>query len=107
MRMKIADRLQECRNEGRLLRSVGIFPSQKPKPRWTNSGRAAAVLRDFQPDFVSVTYGAGGSTRGKSLDCSELLSERYGFDVMPHLTCVGHGETEINELLEAFSRPRV
>jgi len=101
MRMKIADRLQECRNEGRLLRSVEFFPP-KTEASMDQFREAAAVLRDFQPDFVSVTYGAGGSTRGKSLDCSELLSERYGFDVMPHLTCVGHGETEINELLEAF-----
>ena len=64
--------------------------------------QAAAEIKRLQPDFVSITYGAGGSTRATSLKYATLLQEEFGFRVMPHLTCVGHAKSELREIIEEF-----
>jgi methylenetetrahydrofolate reductase (NADPH) len=56
---------------------------------------AATALRRMNPDFVSVTYGAGGTTRDRTAQVSALLKAEFGFTVMPHLTCVGHSRDEL------------
>jgi methylenetetrahydrofolate reductase (NADPH) len=76
------------------LRSLEFFP---PKD---DDGVAALratmdALRRIAPDFVSVTYGAGGSTRERTAQVSEMLRADYGQTVMPHLTCVGHSRGEL------------
>ncbi|HMD60974.1 MAG TPA: methylenetetrahydrofolate reductase [NAD(P)H] [Opitutaceae bacterium] len=81
----------------RPLRSIEFFP---PKD---DSGvealrQTAAALRSVSPDFVSVTYGAGGSTRQRTAQVSGLLRAEFGFTVMPHLTCVGHSRDELIEI---------
>ena len=60
----------------------------------------AARLEDSTPDFVTCTWGAGGSTREMTLDVCEAL-RTTGFDVvMPHLTCVGLSRGEVGEIAE-------
>jgi len=56
-------------------------------------------LRELAPSFVSVTYGAGGSTREKTIELVTLIKRDYGIEAMAHLTCVGHDRTEIAALL--------
>ncbi len=51
----------------------------------------------MQPAFVSVTYGAGGTTREKTLEWSRTIQERYGLTVMAHFTCVGASRSEVQE----------
>lgn len=63
---------------------------------------AAENLRPHQPAFASITYGAGGGTRATTLKYAKLLKERCGFEVMPHLTCVGHTKEELLEILAEF-----
>ncbi len=58
----------------------------------------------LRPTFVSVTYGAGGSTREKTHDLVVALRGIEGIDPMPHLTCVGHDEGEIEAILERYAR---
>lgn len=61
---------------------------------------AAAQLLALRPDFVTCTYGAGGSTRAKTLGiCSMLRDMGYG-PVMPHLTCVGSSRAELGEIAD-------
>jgi methylenetetrahydrofolate reductase (NADPH) len=79
---------------GRPLRSLEFFP-----PR-DDAGiealrETAAALRRIEPDFVSVTYGAGGSTRDRTAHVSAMLRTEFGFTVMPHLTAVSHSAAEI------------
>ena len=62
--------------------------------------RAVDRLTAFQPDFVSVTYGAGGTTRGFTEEITRGLKERYDAEVMAHLTCVGQTRAELNQVLE-------
>lgn len=53
--------------------------------------------------FVSITYGAGGSTRDRTRDLVVRVNERRDFPAMPHLTCMGHSRAEIEELLADYA----
>ncbi|MBW8782615.1 MAG: methylenetetrahydrofolate reductase [NAD(P)H] [Verrucomicrobia bacterium] len=85
--------------EDRPLRSLEFFPPKDDEG--VSHLRATAIaLKRIAPDFVSVTYGAGGSTRERTAQVSALLKDELGFTVMPHLTCVGHSRTELNALAD-------
>ncbi|MBI5379886.1 MAG: methylenetetrahydrofolate reductase [NAD(P)H] [Nitrospirae bacterium] len=57
-------------------------------------------LRTLRPSFVSVTYGAGGSTRDRTIDLVDRIKNRLGIEAMAHLTCVGAGREEIVQVLD-------
>lgn len=64
------------------------------------------VIRDlesYNPSFVSVTYGAGGSTRELTHDLVVKIKETTGIPPIPHLTCVAHSEDEINTTLKRYA----
>ena len=61
-----------------------------------------ANLKPLGPAFVSVTYGAGGSTREKTVAITRRIKREAGIEAMAHLTCVGHGRDEIGALLEEY-----
>lgn len=63
-----------------------------------------AELEALRPTFVSVTYGAGGSTRELTNDLVVRLRDETGLNPMPHLTCLGHSEAEIHSILERYAR---
>ena len=92
--LKIIDILKETRPV-----SFEFFP-----PR-TAEGIPAVLetlhgLRAYCPDFVSVTYGAGGSTRSFTEEITFQAKRTAGVEVMAHLTCVGQTKEEIHEVLE-------
>ena len=58
------------------------------------------ALRAARPDFCSVTYGAGGSTRDKTLMIVDRLQREHGLTALAHLTCVNHTRDEVRALLE-------
>jgi methylenetetrahydrofolate reductase (NADPH) len=62
-----------------------------------------AELETLQPSFVSVTYGAGGSTRQRTHDLVVRLKETTTCDPIPHLTCVCHTEQDIQPILERYA----
>ncbi len=84
---------------GRPLRSLEFFPPKDDTGVAALRG-AAEALRRMAPDFVSVTYGAGGTTRDRTAQVSALLKGDFGFTVMPHLTCVGHTRSELEALAD-------
>jgi methylenetetrahydrofolate reductase (NADPH) len=57
-------------------------------------------LRSLKPSYVSVTYGAGGSTRAKTVELTERIQQELGVRGMSHLTCVGHTADEIGAILD-------
>jgi methylenetetrahydrofolate reductase (NADPH) len=61
--------------------------------------RAVEELRELEPAFVSVTYGAGGSTRELTLAIVRRLAHEHGLVAMPHLTCVGATRDELRALV--------
>ena len=65
--------------------------------------RNIALLEQLQPSFVSVTYGAGGSTRQLTHDLVVRLKQTTTLDPIPHLTCVCHCEQEIDDILTKYA----
>ena len=59
-------------------------------------------LNQLSPTYFSVTYGAGGSTRGRTLDIVQALCARGDTDVAPHISCIGDDKSEIAELLDLY-----
>ncbi|GAB1368457.1 methylenetetrahydrofolate reductase [NAD(P)H] [Azonexus hydrophilus] len=80
--------------------SIEFFPPQTPEG--VEKLRATrAELAKLQPEFFSVTYGAGGSTRERTFAIvREIASE--GFDAAPHLSCIGSTRESIREILAEF-----
>src|SRR5262249_26340079 len=62
--------------------------------------RALRDLVDLEPGFVSVTYGAGGSTRQRTLELVSRIKRETGIEAMAHVTCVGHARAELGEIFE-------
>lgn len=87
-------RIAELFAQNRPVRSLEFFPP-KDDAGVESLRAAAAALKRMNPDFVSVTYGAGGTTRDRTAQVSAMLKDEFGFTVMPHLTCVGHSRAEL------------
>ncbi|HET9123348.1 MAG TPA: methylenetetrahydrofolate reductase [NAD(P)H] [Solirubrobacteraceae bacterium] len=66
-------------------------------------GLALESLRQLSPDFVSVTYGAGGATRARTPELTKWIKNELGIEAMAHLTCVGASRTELRELLDGMT----
>jgi len=95
--MKISDKFASKK----LVASIEIFP---PK---TEQGllKIFELLKQFvkyNPAYVSVTYGAGGSTRDRTIDVVKYIRNEFNYDVMPHFTCVGHNKAEIDEIIRIY-----
>ena len=65
------------------------------------------ALLQAKPDFCSVTYGAGGSTRDKTLMIVDRIQRQHGLTALAHLTCVNHTREQVRELLEKHPRARL
>ncbi|MCM2275962.1 MAG: methylenetetrahydrofolate reductase [NAD(P)H] [Candidatus Didemnitutus sp.] len=83
----------------RPLRSLEFFPP-KDEAQLQAMHAAARSLQRIAPDFVSVTYGAGGTTRERTARAAAMLRQEFGFTVMPHLTCVGHSATDLHAIAD-------
>jgi len=101
--MSIGRSLKERFAEDKPLFSVEFFPP-KDEAGGLRMLKTAALIQPYKPDFVSITYGAGGGTRSTTLRYAKLLQQEHGFEVMPHLTCVGHTRDELLEILEEFAQ---
>ncbi len=62
-------------------------------------GIALESLRQLEPDFVSVTYGAGGSTRDRTVELTKWIKQELGIEAMAHLSCVGATRDELDAIL--------
>jgi methylenetetrahydrofolate reductase (NADPH) len=78
--------------------SFEFFPPKTDQGE-RNLYEALAELRALEPSFVSVTYGAGGSTRAKTIEIVRLIKERYGLEAMAHFTCVRATVEELHATL--------
>jgi len=59
-----------------------------------------AELKELNPDFISVTYGAGGGTRDKTIEIAARVKKEIGSEALAHLTCVGSSRDDIARILE-------
>ena len=60
-------------------------------------------IRDIAPDYVSVTYSAGGSKNSRTAEIADLLKNRYGMEPLAHLTCVNSTRKEVEEAIEKLN----
>ena len=97
--MRIGDLLRQKRP----CISFEFFPPQ------TDDGVAKLMatvkgLRILNPGFVSVTYGAGGSSRARTVEVTKRIKTELEIESMAHVTCVGHGQSELRGLFEELER---
>lgn len=83
--------------------SFEFFPPRSPKASM-NLWTAVQRLAPLGPDFVSVTYGAGGSTRDRTLAAILAIRERARLNVAGHLTCVGAPKQDVLDVARAYAK---
>jgi methylenetetrahydrofolate reductase (NADPH) len=93
-------RIAELLAAGRTF-SFEFFPPRSDAAALT-LGRTIAELEPLRPSFVSVTYGAGGSTRQRTHDIVAWVRRETSITPMAHLTCIGHSRAEIVEILATY-----
>ena len=98
---KISDLLAQ----GRTI-SFEFFPPKTPVGI-ENLKQAVAELADSNPSFMSMTYGAGGSTRDLTAELVIDMNRENDFPVMAHLTCIGHTHDQVKELLDQYAEAGV
>ena len=86
--------------------SFEFFPPKTPEAAETLY-QTIRDLESYMPHFVSVTYGAGGSTRDLTHDLVERIQHTTRLDPIPHLTCVCHNEQEIGEILRRYAKSTI
>ncbi len=64
--------------------------------------KAISALEPYEPTFVSVTYGAGGSTRDKTVEITGRIARETSLTPVAHLTCVGHTRAELERILDRY-----
>lgn len=93
-------KINELFNTKELVFSFEIFPPKVTSPISTVYN-TLEELKDLKPDFISVTYGAGGSlTDNRTTELSSLVKEKYGVESVAHLTCISSTKEEIDIILD-------
>src|SRR3954449_10864963 len=92
-------RIDRLLGRGQPLVSFELFPP-KTDAGFNSLFQTIDDLKAIQPTYVSVTYGAGGSTRQKTVDLVERIQKELNIRSMAHLTCVGHTADEIGSILD-------
>ena len=92
-------RIDEILAAGGPVFSFEFFPP-KTEAGERNLYAALSELRTLEPSFVSVTYGAGGSTRSKTIEIVKRIRDEYGLEAMAHFTCVGGTVSELHATLD-------
>ena len=82
--MRIADLLERQRP----VFSFEFFPPKTDEGQQTLRN-TLEILKDDEPDYVSVTYGAGGTTRNRTVEITKTVKRDFGIEAMAHLSCVG------------------
>src|SRR5687767_1937023 len=92
-------RIDQLLNQGQPLVSFEFFPPRS-EAGFAQLYQTIEDLRPLQPSYVSVTYGAGGSTRQKTVELVSRIQNNLGIRSMAHLTCVGHTAEEMGGILD-------
>jgi methylenetetrahydrofolate reductase (NADPH) len=69
--------------------------------------KTVAELKDLKPDFISVTYGAGGGTRDKTIEIASRVQNEFGSEALAHLTCVAATRDDIARIVEEMKKHNI
>lgn len=101
----VRDIYADGRRTGRPVVSIELFPPRTPEGQAALFKRTLPAMQAVRPHFYSVTYGAGGSTRDRTLDVADRIQREHGATAMAHLTCISTSRPEIERYLrEARAR---
>lgn len=100
--MRIRPKLDERRPS----LSFEFFPPKDDIGFW-DLYKTIEALKPLHPTFVSVTYGAGGTTRRKTLDLVQRIKHDIGIEPLAHLTCVGATRQELGAIVDEFRRQNI
>jgi methylenetetrahydrofolate reductase (NADPH) len=92
-------RIAELLAQSRPVFSFEFFPPKTDEGQQTLE-RTLEVLRDDAPDYVSMTYGAGGATRSSTVELTRWIKQDLGIEAMAHLSCVGEPRGRLVEILD-------
>ncbi|MDX9872687.1 MAG: methylenetetrahydrofolate reductase [NAD(P)H] [Clostridia bacterium] len=81
--------------------SYEVFPPKKDSPIETIYTTLEG-LQGTRPDYISVTYGAGGSTTNRTVEIASLIKNKYGIEALAHLTCITSTTEEIDQILSSL-----
>ncbi len=95
-------RIDEILGSTRPCFSVEFFPPKTEEGRETLF-ETVEVLRELDPAFFSVTYGAGGATREGTLETTRAIRDQYGVEAMAHLSCVGETAASLREIVDRIA----
>lgn len=101
---RISDIFPARRVAGRPVVSFEFFPPKTDEGERILFQDTLPQLKGLRPDFCSVTYGAGGSTREKTLEVAERIQNEHGLTTMAHLTCVGSTVEQIQAYADQAQR---
>jgi methylenetetrahydrofolate reductase (NADPH) len=99
-------RIDEILTARRPVFSVEFFPP-KSEEATEQLYATARSLGELEPDFVSVTYGAGGSTRDGTVEITRALKDDLGFETMAHLSCVGETTEGLATTLDLIAAAKI
>ena len=100
--MQLSELLATARTQGRALFSAEFFPPKTEEGEST-LWQTVEQLAPYALDFSSVTYGAGGSTQGKSVEIAARMKEVTAAATVAHLTCVGATKAEVARVVDEFA----
>ena len=92
-------RITEILKGSRLIFSLEFFPP-KTEREMVQLFETLKEVKKLNPGYISVTYGAGGTTRDKTIEVVKRARKEIGLESMAHLTCVGHSKQEIKNILD-------
>lgn len=94
-------KISEILKQDKVTLSFEVFPP-KTSSTYESVARATQEIAALRPDFMSVTYGAGGGTSEHTVNIASELHEKYGVEILTHLTCVSSTREHVQAMLEKF-----
>jgi methylenetetrahydrofolate reductase (NADPH) len=96
-------KIKEILSEKDFSLSFEVFPPKRDGDVY-DLYRVIGELKRLNPDFVSVTYGAGGSNKDRALEIASYIKNNFGLEVLSHLTCVNTTQEDMEKIIEEFKK---
>lgn len=96
-------KISELLKQDKVTLSFEVFPPKKIDD-YSKVEQAAKEIASLHPDFMSITYGAGGGTSQYTVDLARDIRQKYGTEVLGHLTCVSSTREHVAHMIEEFKR---
>jgi len=94
-------KLSQILGKDKITLSFEVFPP-KTEANYEAVKKAALDVAALNPSYMSVTYGAGGSTRANTVQIASAIQQQYGITAISHLTCVGATKEDIDHTLDSM-----